>query len=606
MDSLLEPITDTTEHPFCTEMMKRLDIQRKNEHFCDVILEVGTGDDQARLKAHRNVLCAASPFFFNALKSDMQEKKDGVIRLKDTSKAVMEKVLDYLYTGQVAISKDLAYELFIEADFLLIPNLKALTSKFIVQTLEISNCIMAYHFAVKYQTEELQNGAREFIFENFVAVAEAEDFLNLNVEEMEEFISSDKIVVKKEEDVFPIIVKWMETNGKDQDFLQLLRHVRCNFVSRSYMSDVILQHPLVNANTICEKFILDAMKEPSDNADECSPSLPIRDCLKMHDVIVACGEKETLCYLPSEGKWYELAAKLSTHDHFYYGLSPFQSKLFIIGSCRERDGHIAECYDPSRNHWTPITPPNTVDRGIALVALQGFLYAVGGKDRHDNVFSILQKYNPDTGRWQEVPPMSSPRSNVCAVMDGSYLYAVGGMSANYDYLDIVERFDPVNNTWSELPSILARRAFASGTAIGQKIFIFGGLMRAPSSGDPCEMYDPDTNMWSSISIAVGPRCEASAVTFKGQIYVNGVFRNEQGREVISLQVYDVEKNEWKSCPGNVPFLNYWHEITSLTIPNNVLAKCREISRDEILLRRMSRRLGASPNFLQSLRHQIPS
>ena len=55
MDSILEPITETEEHKFCVEMMKRLDIQRRNEQFCDVILEVGSGDDQARLKAHRIV-----------------------------------------------------------------------------------------------------------------------------------------------------------------------------------------------------------------------------------------------------------------------------------------------------------------------------------------------------------------------------------------------------------------------------------------------------------------------------------------------------------------------------------------------------------------------
>ena len=104
MESLLEPIVDNEEHSFCTEMLKRLDIQRRNGHFCDVILEVGSGDDQARLKAHRNVLCAASPFFYNALNIDMKEKKEGVIRLEEMSKASMEEVLDYLYTGHVEIS----------------------------------------------------------------------------------------------------------------------------------------------------------------------------------------------------------------------------------------------------------------------------------------------------------------------------------------------------------------------------------------------------------------------------------------------------------------------------------------------------------------------
>ena len=242
MESLLEPIVDNEEHSFCTEMLKRLDIQRRNGHFCDVILEVGSGDDQARLKAHRNVLCAASPFFYNALNIDMKEKKEGVIRLEEMSKASMEEVLDYLYTGHVEISKENAFELFEQADYFLIPTLKALSSKFILQTLDLSNCIMTYYFAVKYQYEELQNGAKDFILANFVAVAGTADFLNLSSKEIEEWISSDKLVVKEEEEVFQVIVKWKENGNKeDVDFLQLLRDVRCIYLSRSSVFNIILQ-----------------------------------------------------------------------------------------------------------------------------------------------------------------------------------------------------------------------------------------------------------------------------------------------------------------------------------------------------------------------------
>ena len=69
------PIKKTEMKDFCVEIMKRLNVQRKNEQFSDVVLEVGSGDDLARLKAHRIVLCAASPFFYNALNSDMKERK---------------------------------------------------------------------------------------------------------------------------------------------------------------------------------------------------------------------------------------------------------------------------------------------------------------------------------------------------------------------------------------------------------------------------------------------------------------------------------------------------------------------------------------------------
>ena len=65
-------------------------------------MEVTSGEYQLqdRLKAQRNVLCA-SLFFPNTLNRKMKGKEEGVFQVKDTSKAVMEEVLDYLYTGHI-------------------------------------------------------------------------------------------------------------------------------------------------------------------------------------------------------------------------------------------------------------------------------------------------------------------------------------------------------------------------------------------------------------------------------------------------------------------------------------------------------------------------
>ena len=580
MDSVVLPAVEAAKQQFCVEMMKGLDARRKNEQFCDVILEVGSGDDQARLKAHRIVLCAASPFFDNALNSDMKEKKEGVIRLEETSKAVMEEVLEYLYTGHVDINEDNAHELLAKADYFLIPSLKVLSSKYIMKTLSISNCIAVYYLALKYRCEELLKRTKDFIHDNFVSVTETEEFLNMSSKEVQEWISSDGIIINGEEAVFEVVVKWIETNGCSEYlkcFYDLFRHIRLVYVPLNYLSKVILSHRFVKATKRCLDLVLDAISCISEGTEESFFRQSPRKCLKTHeDAIVACGQRKTLCYVPSENMWYQLADMLSPHNSYSHTLSTCHGKLYLIGGNLCSD--TSERYEPSLNLWTSGKAPESdvsEAKGCSAAAtLQGFLYVVGGKSKSNSSerLSTVQKYNPDTNIWQDVSPLSSPRSSICAVADGSYLYAIGGMSETGKFMNIVERFDPIYNTWYKCHSTLARRRHAAGAAIKQKVFVFGGLSEK-SVADSCEVYDPTTNMWTGIPSAVAPRGYASAVSFKEHIYVFGCFQSEDGsRQEMSLQAYNVDNDKW--VPVIQSFGPRFFKVSRLRILRDTLLTCQ--------------------------------
>jgi len=121
---------------------------------------------------------------------------------------------------------------------------------------------------VKYQCAELQERARSFIFANFIVVTESEDFLNLSAKQVEEWIASDEIVVKGEEDVFVAILRWVAKNARRKlSFFELFRHIRCVYVSRNYLVMVILQHQVVRGKKQCLDLVLDAMKEVSDGTE---------------------------------------------------------------------------------------------------------------------------------------------------------------------------------------------------------------------------------------------------------------------------------------------------------------------------------------------------
>ena len=579
MDSLLEAIEKTDEHQFCVEMMNRLDIQRRNDHCCDVILEVGSGDHPARLKAHRIVLCAASPFFYKAFNSEMKEKKEGVIRLEEMNKDVTEEVLEYLYTGHVDLNEASACDLMAVADYLLLPALKELCGNVIAQALSYSSCIAAYYLAVRYRCEGLQKKAKDFILSNFVAVAETEDFFNLSSTQVEEWISSDEIVVKGEEEVFEVVAKWIaRKESRSQSVSDLFRHIRFIYITRAFLFNVILANPLITDNKQCLSLVLDAMKLAFSGTEECFFAQPPRNCIKTHeDVMVARGtHQSTLCYLPSENKWYKLANMLSIRQKYSQSTSSCHRKMYCIGG--NADGYPAECYDPSTNTWTAMKSFDQVIQFAAVVTFQGLLYVIGGEDKNKVELSTVQTYNPEANLWQNVASLSIARGCICAVAGKKFLYAVGGYTYNGSRMKIVERFDTTEKAWSRIAPTLEGRSNACGVAANQKVFVFGGLRNDRTEATFCEVYDPAINMWSSIAGTVVSRDDfLSAVSFKGKVYVCGCFEQVCSRKV-SLQEYDADSNEWKFC-SIVSLGPEKYNICSLRIPKEVLNECEVVEHE---------------------------
>ena len=126
------------------ELVGRLDILRRNQSFCDVKVVV----KDKELAAHKAVLAAASPFFLSLLISDMRESKEHLIRieLEEATVPVMEDVLQYIYTGNVLVTEENAHNLMATADYLLIPGLKTMVGRYLMEVLTTENCVFKLLF----------------------------------------------------------------------------------------------------------------------------------------------------------------------------------------------------------------------------------------------------------------------------------------------------------------------------------------------------------------------------------------------------------------------------------------------------------------------------
>ena len=527
----IQPISAAKQGSFCVELMKRLNIQRKQDYLSDITL---VSKDNIEFKAHRNVLSAVSPYFDKLLQSNIKEIREGIVRFEEISGSVLEDVLEFIYTGTVDVTQENAEELIAAGNYLIIPGLKTASGRFLEREMSNINCISTFYLAEKYECAELITNSGRFIHENILTVAKLDEFLLLEAKEIERWISSDEITVKEEADVFKIILDWINHRKSERKaaFEELFRHVRLGFLSRDYLEDVVTNE-LVRENSACVKLVMDATMKMATFVDEDHlPQLPRKG--QETRVIVARGGKYTFCYIPEEDLWKRLPDGMKDKNANSNQMIKFRDQLFIFG--RNED---TERYDPAFNVWSELI---LYRDSAKLVVLKGEIYAVEVSNFNTN--TTIKKYNVKRCTWETlISSCEGCRENACVIAAGSHLYLFGGkISHREKYVATAERFDTVENKWEEIADMHEGRSCAFGVATENKIFVTGGL-RDRTRLKTCEIYIISTNEWQLVANLNVPRCYGSMVCLNGKLYVLGG-GNGRNQWELSVECFDPANDRW--------------------------------------------------------------
>ena len=111
-----------------------------------------------------------------------------------------------------------------------------------------------------------------------------------------------------------------------------------------------------------------------------------------------------------------------------------------------------------------------------MTVLGAKLYAVGGQHRSDfngrpEHLSCVERFDPETGEWEEVAPIRTARSRMGVAALQGKLYAVGGKGEPplfddpISTLDSVECYDPESGAWQEVCSLTEPRSRLTVTAV---------------------------------------------------------------------------------------------------------------------------------------------
>ena len=532
------------------ELVERLDILRRNDSFCDVKVVV----KDKELAAHKAVLAAASPFFLSLLISDMRESKEHLIRieLEEATASVMEDVLQYIYTGNVSVTEENAHNLMATADYLLLPGLETVASRYLMESLTTENCVFNYYFADKYQCVELKEKARKMINSDFSAVMETDDFLHLDIKEVMEWVSSDDITVNAEEEIFKGIVKWVshDRSEREVDFPALLHEVRLVSISHDFLLNNLVKEELVARNTeLCLNFVLDGVRLMASVIEEQCGQQP-RKCLERNiSALFVCRGRSCLCYFPKQNMWYKLSDMLFQCGH---RSNPSQCRGKIYIPCKWSDqlggSSLMQCYTPSANSWAAFQVAKAF---TSTAVLKENLFTT--EERLSSTETCVYRYDPEKGCCNQLKKLHTNLLGSCVVTDEQYIYLIGGRS-NYTggtSLSTTYRFDPSadDHEWEEVAPINQARSNAFGAAMNGKVYIAGGC-QGQEALNTCEVYNPLTNEWQLIPSLKVPRMSASMVCYEGRLYVLGglIPIPSSGRlsRILSVELFDSAQNEWKN------------------------------------------------------------
>lgn len=213
---------------------------------------------------------------------------------------------------------------------------------------------------------------------------------------------------------------------------------------------------------------------------------------------------------------------------------------------------LLQSFDPETAAWSEGTPMPDVASHAGAAVLDGTIYVVGGFVANVHVGGMDRVFAYDTAEdaWRALPPLNVPRGSPGVVALDGRIHAIGGRNDD-GLVDAHEVYDPATGEWSAAaPLPLARDHLGIGTADG-RIHVFGGRTGGwDDNTGRHDIYDPSEDTWTEGPPMPTPRSGGMAFELDGLLVYAGGECRENGRSTYrEVEGYDPEAEAWVALPS---------------------------------------------------------
>eukprot|EP00964_Phaeocystis_antarctica_P081038 scaffold50658_cov63-Phaeocystis_antarctica.AAC.3 len=448
-------------------------------------------------KAHRVALASSSKYFLNLFESGMRDATDATHSLEGIRPKALEALLAFIYEGKCEIDEGLLTEVLEASARLVVDTLKEACANAIGARLAPSNALNMWRLADTFTLPALEKAAVEAAllgFEELPAqLATSAEVVAL--------VQEDRLA-KSEEAVFLWIKRWWEGGERPEaELLAVMKHVRFAVMAAGFLHGTVKAWPALRS-VEARSMLLNATLHAADGT-----KVVPRSGFGPGLIYIVGGQanfgkgrlSKVELYNPQATSWTQLASM--TSSRFSFGCVALDGKLYAVGGRTDTSQSLdtAEVYDPQTNGWQPLAKMSTGRFGFGLAAVGGKIYAIGGWN--NGALESVEAYDPQLGTWALVASMSGTRQFNTAVVLHGKIYVMGGKGDGDAILDTVEVYDPQADSWQRVASTPPRALYAHGAAaMGGKIYVTGGidLAQEGDSSSVC-VYDPHADAWTQLA-----------------------------------------------------------------------------------------------------------
>ena len=225
--------------------------------------------------------------------------------------------------------------------------------------------------------------------------------------------------------------------------------------------------------------------------------------------------------------------------------------LALVGLATGCIGRLTDSPAPidhsAPGRWTQLTPMPTARQEVAVAALGGRVWVIGGFGGNAEPVATVETYDPALNLWEPRAPLPEPIHHAAAAVVGERLFVIGGYTGGrvrWTALDTVYEFIPAREAWEPRAAMPTARGALAIAVLGGRLHALGGSAENPSNAH--EIYDPVANRWTAANAMPTARDHLAAVAFQGRVWALGGRATFIGEQYANVEIYDPATDSWRT------------------------------------------------------------